>query len=266
MKSQQVMRKQLLLSVFFLFGFANNLFAQRGFSSEIGVIAGPVSFQSDYGERGEMGAYMGNTGFGIGFIHYVNLSYIGYNHYKPETYFDEHFKLRTEISYTKSKFQHYGRWVDNSNNSLGVQQLRAMRGETEIINVGLQLEYYLTNVHYFENTTGSYNPYFSVGAHCSFYNPKAYSLLGPLDNSITTLPKYIGATTNSSGSVMSIVGSVGTRYKLEPLSDLIFEVKMQYYFSDWVDGLRPDPTIYTENKANDWLVWLNVGYIYYLDQ
>ncbi len=258
------MRKLLHLSVLFILGITNNIFAQLGFSSEIGVIAGPVSFQSDYGERSEFGAYLGNTGFGIGFIHYVNLSYIGYNHYKPENYFDEHFKLRTEISYTKSKFQHYGQWVDNDNNSLGVQQLRSMRGETEITNIGLQLEYYLMDLHDFENTSSCFNPYVSFGAHYSFYNPKSYSLLGPLDNSFTTLPKYIGATSNKSGSVMSIVGCMGTRYKLDPLSDLIIELKMQYYFSDWVDGLRPDPTIHTENKANDWLVWLNVGYIYYL--
>jgi hypothetical protein len=38
----------------------------------------------------------------------------------------------------------------------------------------------------------------------------------------------------------------------------------QYYFSNWVDGLNPNPDICSENRANDWLVWLNVGYIYYL--
>jgi hypothetical protein len=27
-----------------------------------------------------------------------------------------------------------------------------------------------------------------------------------------------------------------------------------------VDGLNPNPAIY-KDKANDWLVWLNVGYI-----
>jgi hypothetical protein len=42
------------------------------------------------------------------------------------------------------------------------------------------------------------------------------------------------------------------------------DLRLQYYFSDWVDGLKPNPELYKENKANDWLVWLNVGYIYYL--
>jgi hypothetical protein len=258
------MLKQFLLPFILLFGTANFVFAQSNFSNEIGIISGPVSFQSDYGERGNFSPYIGNTGFGIGFIHYVNLSYIGYNQYKNETYFNEHFKLRTEISYTKSKFQHYGSFIDKGNNTIGSQQLRAMRGETEIINTGLQLEYYLANIRDFENTTGSLNPYISFGAHYSFYKPKAYSLLGPLETN--SISKFIGATTNSKSGVMSIVASVGTRYKLNELSDLIIETKMQYYFSDWVDGLNPDSSKYPENKANDWLVWLNVGYIYYLNQ
>jgi hypothetical protein len=42
------------------------------------------------------------------------------------------------------------------------------------------------------------------------------------------------------------------------------DLRLQYYFSDWVDGLKPNPDLYKENKANDWLVWFNVGYIYYL--
>jgi hypothetical protein len=61
-----------------------------------------------------------------------------------------------------------------------------------------------------------------------------------------------------------VVSSVGTRYKLAPLSDLMVDLRFQYFFSNWVDGLNPNPTIYKENKANDWLVWFNFGYIYYL--
>ena len=45
----------------------------------------------------------------------------------------------------------------------------------------------------------------------------------------------------------------------------MLDLRWQYFFSDWVDGLRPDPRFYSENKANDWLVWLNFGYIYYLN-
>jgi hypothetical protein len=37
----------------------------------VGVIAGPVAFQSDYGERYNL-TTNGNIGMGIGIIHYIN--------------------------------------------------------------------------------------------------------------------------------------------------------------------------------------------------
>ena len=139
-----------------------------------------------------------------------------------------------------------------------------MRGSTSVLNLGMQLEYFPWSVRDFTASIGSYAPFISLGGQYSYYNPKAYSLLGPLDNPITTFPKYIGATQNESGNVWSVVSSVGTRYKLAPLSDLMVDLRFQYYFSNWVDGLNPDENLYPENRANDWLVWFNVGYIYYL--
>jgi hypothetical protein len=43
-----------LLVLAVLFGFSNKTNAQLGFSHEIGAIAGPVAFQSDYGERHDL--------------------------------------------------------------------------------------------------------------------------------------------------------------------------------------------------------------------
>ena len=258
------MIKQLVLFYILSIGSVKLAKAKSSYSNEIGIIAGPVSFQSDYGERGDSTPFIGKTGFGIGLIHYVNLSYIGYNNFKPETYFDEHFKLRTEISFTKSQFKHYGSLINNPKKNTSLEQLRAMRGKTDIMNIGLQMEYYLINIHDFENTIGSLNPYISFGAHYSFFNPKAYSLLGPLEDNISV--KFRMATSNKPSSIMSIVASAGSRYKLNEISDLIIESKMQYYFTDWVDGLNPNTAIHPENKANDWLIWLNMGYVYYLNQ
>ena len=64
------------------------------------------------------------------------------------------------------------------------------------------------------------------------------------------------------GTTWSVVGSVGTRYKLTILSDLMIDLRWQYFFNNEVDGL--DHKL-PSDKANDWLVWLNFGYIYYLD-
>ena len=266
------MIKQTIITLFILFVFSNNTNAQFGFSHEVGVIFGPVAFQSDYGERHDLNTNSGNTGIGIGIIHYLNFSYKAEcNCYTPETYFNDHFKLRSELSYNKTELKHFGEWVDPSKTSLGADQLRAMRGSTAVTNIGMQLEYFPLSIRDFTSRIGSLGPFISLGGQFSYYNAKAYSTMGPLGTPLTTFPKYLTPTdgrpygfSTEGGSVWSVVSSVGTRYKLTPLRDLMVDLRFQYYFSNWVDGLNPNPAIYKENKANDWLVWFNVGYIYYL--
>ncbi|AWA29138.1 glutamate dehydrogenase [Flavobacterium magnum] len=267
------MFKKPLLAILVLFGLYQPLQAQFGFSHEVGIISGPVAFQSDYGERHNLETNAGNTGYGIGIIHYLNFSYqASCNCYTADTYFNDHFKLRSELSYNKTELQHFGRWVNKNSNSLGVQQLKAMRGSTEVTDIGMQLEWFPLSIRDFTATIGSFAPFLSLGGHYSYYNPDAYSLLGPLGVPQTTFPKYLEPSdgrphgySGEDGNVWSVVGSIGTRYKLSPLEDLMVDLRWQYYFSNWVDGLNPNPDVYLENRANDWLVWFNVGYIYYLD-
>ena len=149
-----------------------------------------------------------------------------------------------------------------------------MRGSTAVTNIGMQLEFFPLSIRDFTATDGSFAPFISLGSHFSFYNPKTSTSYGngKLTEANVFSPKYwvpsdgeAHGFTNKGGSVWSIVASVGTRYKLTPLSDLMLDLRAQYYFSNWVDGLNPNPTIYKENKANDWNIWLNFGYIYYLD-
>lgn len=266
-----MIQKYIAFFCLLFFGFSNVANAQFGFSHEIGVIAGPVAFQSDYGERHDLSTNAGNTGYGIGIIHYLNFSYEAEcNCYTPETYFNDHFKLRSELSYNKTELNHLGQWVEGTN-SLGKEQLKAMSGSSAVTNIGMQLEFFPLSIRDFTATIGSFGPFISLGGQFSFYNAKATSTMGPLGTPLTTFPKYLVPTddrpygfSTESGSVWSVVSSVGTRYKLSPLSDLMVDLRLQYYFSDWVDGLKPNPDLYKENKANDWLVWFNVGYIYYL--
>ncbi len=267
------MPKFFSLIILFTLGSLNTLQAQFGFSHEVGVIAGPVAFQSDYGIRHNFETNLGNTGFGIGLVHYLNFSYrADCNCYTPETYFNDHFKVRTELSYSKTKLNHFGGLVAPEKTSLGSQQLRAMHGSTSVTDIGMQLEFYPLSIRDFTATTGSFAPFGSLGAHFSFFNPKVESDLGKLGDPLITFPKYLVPSdgkkygfSNDGGSTFSIVTSVGTRYKLTPLSDLMLDLRFQYYFSDWVDGLNPNKEQFKENKANDWNVWLNFGYIYYLD-
>lgn len=267
------MIKQTILFLLICYGFSPDANAQfGGFSHEIGVIAGPVAFQSDYGQRYDFDTNSGNTGLGIGIIHYLNFSYKAEcDCFTPETYFNDHFKLRSELSYNKTELEHFGEWVEPNKTSLGARQLRAMTGSTAVTNIGMQLEYFPWSIRDFTARTGSFGPFISLGGQFSYYNAEASSTLGPLGTPLTTFPKYLTPTggrpygfSTESGTVWSVISSVGTRYKLSPLRDLMVDLRFQYFFSNWVDGLNPNPELYKENKANDWLVWFNVGYIYYL--
>lgn len=146
-----------------------------------------------------------------------------------------------------------------------------MKGEAKVTDIGMQLEYFPWSIREFTGTDGSWAPFIALGAHYSFFDNNTYSELGPLGNSNTTYPDYYDVATGykgwstDGGSTWSVVSSVGTRYKLTELSDLFVELRWQYYFTDWVDGLRKDPDLHPENKANDWNLWFHFGYIYYLD-
>ena len=254
-------------TLFILFGLSSKINAQIGIAHEIGVVFGPVMFKSDYGARNDFGTNINNNGFGIGLVHYLNFSYNSNN----STFFSEHFKVRSEVSFSKSDFKHYGKYVEKNSNYIGVQQLKAMSGSSGIFNIGTQLEYSPIKIHDFENTIGSFGPYASIGVQLSSYTAKANSAMGQLGTPSATFPKYLDPSdghpfgfSNESKTVFSIVSSIGTRYKLSPLQDLIIDFRFQYFNSDWVDGLNPNPEIHKENKANDWLIWVNLGYIYYL--
>ena len=240
--------------------------AQLGFSHEIGLITGPVAFQSDYGVRQDFETNAGNTGWGVGLVHYINFAYrADCNCYTKDSYFNDHFKLRNEISWNRTNLDHYGVWVNKDSNIPGIDtddQLRALHGQAQVWDIGSQIEFFPYSIRDFAAGGYSFAPYVSLGAHYNSYNPKAYSDLGPIDNILTTPANFIGSYTNESASTWSVVWSAGVRYKLTPLSDLILDLRWQYYFSDWVDGWNHE---LDSNKYNDWNVWLNFGYIYYLD-
>ena len=252
-----------LIFLLLLTPFLSN--AQFGFSHEVGAFVGTVAFQSDFGVRHDFKTNAGNTGFAVGLVHYMNFAYRAEcNCYTPETYFNDHFKVRSELSYNSTKLEHFGEWVKK--NSVWGRQLKAMKGEAKVTDIGMQLEYFPLSIREFTSTNGAYAPFIGLGAHYNFFQNNTYSELGPLGTPETTYPSYLpDGFSSDGGSTWSVVASVGSRYKLTELSDLFMELRWQYYFTDWVDGLKKDPSLYKENKANDWNVWLNFGYIYYLD-
>lgn len=264
-----------------LFAIYQTAFSQLGFSHEIGVIAGPVEFRSDFGSRNEINTNFGNSGIGIGIVHYINFAYrADCNCYTTDTYFNDHFKLRNEISWNKTKLDHHGYWVQPEKVSLQADQLRGHHGIAQNLDIGTQLEFFPLSIRSFQAFGYRIAPFVSLGVHYTSFNPKASTTFTNPD------PNAYGDVFNQSniysywfenytpgidpypinvdgGSTWSTVTSVGFRYKLDKLSDLMLDLRWQYFFSDWVDGLDHNWKNY--NKNNDWLLWLNVGYIYYLD-
>lgn len=257
--------KRLFLCLI-LFSSLNAVFAQFGFSHEIGVIAGPVAFQSDFGERRDFETNAGNTGMGIGLVHYISFSY-GRNWKWDQrlAYYNDHFKLRSELSWNKTQLNHFGKWVDEARTSVNADRLRAHSGEANNFDVGMQLEFFPRSIFDFANGEYLFAPFVSLGVHYTWYSPQVLTTFG--DNNINNPENFYslwqpGSISDEKGNVWSMVGSVGVRYKLTEQSDLMLDLRWQYYGNDWVDGLNHQ---LPSNKSNDWLVWLNFGYIFYLN-
>lgn len=257
--------KQLTALLLFFLGI-HFTFSQLGFSHEIGVIAGPVEFRSDFGSRTNEKTNLGNTGIGIGIVHYINFAYrADCNCYSTDTYFNDHFKLRNEISWNKTILDHHGEWVSASLTSPNADKLRAHHGEANNFDIGTQIEYFPKSIRSFQAFSYKFAPFISLGVHYTSFNPKASTDYG--DGNILNADNFYsywepGSINPASGSTWSIVSSVGVRYKLGVLSDLMLDLRWQIYFDDWIDGLNHQLSF---NKFNDWLIWLNFGYIYYLD-
>ena len=255
--------KLLSVSLFLLLG-THFGFSQFSFSHEIGAIVGPVQFRSDFGARDDVDSNFGNSGFGIGFVHFFNFSYRGEcNTYAKNNYFNDHFKLRSEISYNKTKLSHHGKWA--AGNSVDAEKLRAHTGEARNLDVGIQLEYYPFKIRDFQSFVYRLAPFVSIGVHYTAYNPKVYTTFG--DKNIYNSTNFYsswdpGSIDASRGSTWSVASNFGVRYKLTAVSDLMLDLRLQYYGNDWIDGLNHQ---LDSNQSKDWLVWLAFGYVYYLD-
>lgn len=271
--------KLSLLVLLFIILVTQSLQAQFGFSHEIGVITGPVAFQSDYGQRSDFETNSGNVGFGIGIVHYLNFAYkADCNCYAKYSYFNDHFKVRNEIDYHVTNFDHFGDEVGED--SFGGFILENHKGSTKVFEIGSQLEYFPLSIRDFTAGAYKFSPYVSLGVHFVTFDPDATTELGNGDifSQVSTPfgegPALLQAFAQGdgefnsgidrrAGSTWAITWSAGTRYKLSALSDLLLDFRWHYYTSNWVDGFNPDPR--PSNRADDWIFWVNVGYIYYLD-
>jgi len=254
------MRKYLpnLFAVLLFFFFINSR-AQTSFSHEVGGFFGIASFQTDMGLRSNFAAEtQSNMGFGLAY--YLKFFGSQYNWRSGSSFFSEHFKLKVEFSY-----------INNSNVPFEPSGLNSkldnMKAAIKLYNGGLNLEYYILELEdysSFYRTTGSINPFVSLGVHYSYSQPDIFvsdvSLKGKEEPYTDLIDKWQeGAVFLEPENIFSATAGVGVRFGLERI-DFSLEGRYQYYFSDVVEGLNApnDPA----NKSNDSMVFVNAGVIY----
>lgn len=268
------MNTRFLILVFFLLVFSKqDVYGQLGFTNEIGFITGPVVFYSDYGSRDDVGIFSDNIGWGIGLVHFINFSYSSdCKCYTKGKYWNDHFRLRNEIDYHKTTFKHTGKYVDPDRTTITAQQLRGMKGSTTVFELGSQLEFFPLSIRDFAANSYKIAPFISAGLHWVSYDPQSSTDFGTGDisNPDNVPDKYINAFEQQSGNTWSFVTSIGARHKINRHNDIMLDARWHYYFSNWVDGLNPsfeanNIVEVPENRSNDWIFWINLGYIHYLD-
>lgn len=228
---------------------------------ELGVMIGPVGFRGDYGERGDSETNFGNTGFGIGLSHYLNFAYSS----RYNRYFNQHFKIRTQLSFHKTNLEHYGVYVNGGSDN--AFKLRAMTGSTSVFEIGTGLEWYWKDIREFETSANQITPYAGLGIGVAFANPNnETSLPGRLGSIDNTWPTFLWdqgeepriSSTNFTTGALNF--QLGAKIKLDEMSELNLEGRWHVYFDDMVEGLNPS----SGNKYNDWIFWVGIGYIQYL--
>lgn len=237
---------------------------------EIGFGVGPVSFRGDWGERGDTRTNLGNTGFGLSAVHHINFAYNrNYNRY-----FNRHFKMRNQITFHQTTLNHYGRWQRGEDGPPGnptpSQKLREMDGRATVIELGTGLDWFWREIRDYERTLKTFNPYAGVGVNLVYYNPRVRtSLPGNIGSVDNTFPTFLPETadgrdriSNSADLTLSLNFQAGTRYRITDEVDLFLEGRWHFFMSDFVDGLDPRGS---QNKSNDWMFFLNVGFTVHLD-
>ncbi len=263
------MKLHYILLLFIGFFWAPQTLEAQSFSQEIGITTGPVFFKSDYGLRKNRETNFGNVGLGVGLVHYINFAYSAdCQCYHSVRYFNNHFKVRTELTYTETNLNHFGKEADK--NTLGGLQLRSMHGKATTLEIGPSLEWYPFLIRISERARDrKIAPYLNLGINLVLYNPEV----------ATDLPGRIGAINNtfneflapfgeesyidpSSGTTYALKGGAGARYNITKRSSVLIDLRWTYYGNDFIDGLDHDNP---QNKYNDWAFWVNVGYVFYLN-
>ncbi len=248
------MKKLFSLIAIFIASSALYTADAQGYTHEAGASISYGFFQGDFGERDDRETNFENTGITFSLIHYLNFPY------KLDSYWNEHFKIRNEISYFTGTMNNYGPAAEKS--GTGGQQLRAMEGKTRVLQIGSSLEYHFGSISDFRSGLGTkWDPYLGVGVRYVLAFPEITTTYGDgdIDNFNNIFPTFQGRIDNDTRSTVGFVGDFGTRYKINEKNDIFVGAGWTYFSNNQVEGLSPNNP---NNRANDWIFAITAGYVY----
>jgi hypothetical protein len=250
----------ILTSVFFLsYQLAK---AQINANFEASLNLGLASFQTDYGERGDFkSGVSGNVGFAVGGSLYVNFFNTDPSITGDPNWMQRHLKLKLEASYLSAKLEHFGLYKEE--NSHNGNLLENMKGSTSVINFGTILEYHPFVIPDFvPGISRKLSPYLGLGVMGGYAMPSVETDQSKL------IEAYQGGTNRTDATpflTYSLIPSAGVRFRFDSGQVIMLDMRWQYFNSDFVDGLNPNDDL-VPNKHNDWLYYLNIGYVFIFDK
>ncbi|WP_405608672.1 THC0290_0291 family protein [Polaribacter sp. Asnod1-A03] len=253
---------RIFLTIVFVIFSSLQLKAQYN-TYEIGGFIGFNNMQTDYGQPDEFSSYFKQNGQSLSIAHYIHF-YELTQRWNRKYGLHDHLMIKTELQYISNSFSHNDIY-SNSNSENGIK-LKAMETTVNMLNTGVNAEYYLKSLTNFFNPYAnvSFNPYVGVGVNYFFYNNDLTTSLGDWENDPTLLPeKFSGdALEVGSGHGFAVNFYGGARYKLTHKTDLALQVSSQYFFSDKIDAL--DAKV-EENQSNEIMLNFQLGLVYHLN-
>lgn len=250
------MKKNIFLYLFLIYSSLSS-FSQIKALHELGVIVGPVSMQTDFGERHHLPSSVLNIGYGVGIVYYLSANPKRSYWNQRGNPLEDHLKLRFEFSYMQDKLVQRGRYIEG--NSAQAILLRGVISDVKLINGGVQMQYSIFSA----SDNRFLEPYISFGGMYTSYKPHVTSILGDIEADPSLLPNaYHGAVHNAGGTTGSFTLGAGTTYTTESDLKFIMDFRWQRFIKDDIDGLTP---LLSANKYNDWLFYLNFGVAFKLN-
>ena len=249
------MKKNIFFTL--VLSFSLTVFSQTNLLHELGFVAGPISMQTDFGERHHFPSSVLNIGYGVGLVYYISVDPNRIRWNQRGYFLQDHLKLRFELSYMQDKLIQRGRYIEG--NSVQAVLLKGIVANPKLFNAGAQIQFSVFSASDFKR----WEPYFSLGGMFTSYKPQLKSLLGDIETNPAIIPNaYINGIHNNGGTTGSLVLGAGTTYTTNNDLKLIFDFRWQRFLKDDIDGLTP---LISANKYNDWLFYLDFGLAFKLN-